>query len=390
MKGNTRKRALLALADGTVFEGTAFGAEAGRDNPAVGEVVFNTSMYGYQEIVTDPSYHGQILCFTYPHIGNVGCNAHDMESPKVQVEGVILKNLSAVSSNFRSEQDFDQFLTQHGVMGLADIDTRRLVKHIRDAGAQMGAMACGSDVRADELIAAARAKGTLNGKDLVQYVTCREPYSWNELPWSLTEGYQRVQQNELWARPHVVALDCGIKYNILRLLLHAGFRVTVAPAYTKPEEIRALSPDALFISNGPGDPAALTEIVTNVRGLLGKLPIFGICLGHQILAQAFGGKTFKLKFGHRGGNHPVMDMKTEAVEITVQNHGFAVDADSMPGDVRISHLNLNDRTVEGLEVPDAKTFCIQYHPEASPGPHDSRYLFTRFFESVVGYRTTGA
>jgi len=384
-----RRRALLALADGSLFEGTAFGAEAGRDGPAWGEVVFNTSMYGYQEILTDPSYHRQMLCFTYPHIGNVGCNAEDMESAKVQVSGVVIKNLSKVSSNFRAEQDLDAFLRGAGVMGLCGVDTRSLVQHTRDAGAQMGAMACGDDVDADELVDFARSKGTLNGEDLVQFVTCREPYSWEELPWTLGEGCKRLSQNSLWPRPHVVALDCGVKYSILRLLLQSGFRVTVVPASCGVEQIMALSPDALFISNGPGDPAALGGIVAVVKQLLGRLPIFGICLGHQILAQALGGRTFKLKFGHRGGNHPVMDMKTEAVEITVQNHGYAVDADSMPKDVVISHLNLNDRTVEGLEVAEQKVFCIQDHPEASPGPHDARYLFTRFFESVVGYRNSG-
>ncbi len=260
MKKN-KKKAILALADGTCFEGSAFGAERGRDEPASGEVVFNTSMYGYQEIVTDPSYAGQMLCFTYPHIGNVGCNAQDMESAKVQAEGVIIKNCTKASSNFRCTEDFDGFLKRYNVMGICDVDTRRLVQHIRDAGAQMGAMACGPDVSRDELVDHAKSKGTLEGKDLVGAVTCTEAYGWEEMPWSLGEGYKRMSQNSLWSRPHVVALDCGVKYNILRLLLQSGFRVTVMPAYSTPAQIMAAAPDALFLSNGPGDPAALTGIV---------------------------------------------------------------------------------------------------------------------------------
>jgi carbamoyl-phosphate synthase small subunit len=272
-------------------------------------------------------------------------------------------------------------------MGLTGIDTRRVVQHLRDNGAQMGALAAGDDIRSDELVERAREAGSMAGKEYVTTVTCAEPYTWNELPWSLDRrGEGRVSDERLVSRPHVVALDCGIKHNILRILVETGFRVTVVPATTSATGIMALRPDGLFLSNGPGDPATLGFIVTAVKEVLGKVPIFGICLGHQILGQVAGGKTYKLKFGHRGGNHPVRDETTGKVEITVQNHGFAVDPATLPRDVRITHVNLNDATVEGLELAGARAFSVQYHPEASPGPHDSRYLFRRFFENVVDYK----
>jgi carbamoyl-phosphate synthase small subunit len=390
VKQQRAKTAVLALADGRVFQGIAFGAEADAQHAVTGEVVFNTSMYGYQEILTDPSYAGQIMCFTYPQIGNVGCNPDDVESDKVYVEGVLIRNLSRIASNFRSTMDLNCYLERAGIMGVAEIDTRSLVQHLRDRGAQMGAMACGDSINPDDLVDLARRQGGMEGKDYVHAVSCREPYLWNGLPWSWEQGgYRKISQDKLCSRPHVVAMDFGIKHNILRLLLGSGFRVTVVPADYSSEQILALAPDALFLSNGPGDPAALAGIVDNMRQLLGRFPIFGICLGHQILGLALGGRTYKLKFGHRGGNHPVMDMSTSKVEITVQNHGFAVAAEGFPSGVKLSHINLNDRTVEGLEVPDLRVFCIQYHPEASPGPHDARYLFRRFFESVVGYKNGG-
>lgn len=382
MEKKAKLEATLALADGTVFRGHAFGAERGVHEAVVGEVVFNTSMFGYQEILTDPSYAGQILTFTYPHIGNVGCNPEDEESFALHAEGLIIRETSKVTSNFRAKQSLENYLAERNKMGLANIDTRELVRHLRDNGSQMGAIACGK-VNPDDLISLARKQGGMEGKDYVKAVTCKKAYNWKQGLWSLNSGYRELTEEQVASRPHVVAIDCGIKFNILRLLVAVGFRVTVVPATSTSQEISALRPDALFLSNGPGDPAALPYIVKPVSELLGKLPIFGICLGHQILGLAFGGKTFKLKFGHRGGNHPVRDETTKKVEITVQNHGFAVAADSLPKDIKISHINLNDMTVEGMEAPQYKAFCVQYHPESSPGPHDARYLFTRFFEMVV-------
>lgn len=387
MKHRHHTPGLLALADGTVFRGGAFGRLRGVTDPVIGEVVFNTSMFGYQEILTDPSYAGQVMCFTTPHIGNVGCNDEDIESGRIHTEAVVCRSLSPVVSNFRAQRSLADYLDRAGIMGLTGIDTRQIVTHLRDHGAQMGALASGEAVAADELVDRARAAGSMAGKEYVTAVTCAEPYTWNELPWSLErKGGGRVSDERLVSRPHVVALDCGIKHNILRILVETGFRVTVVPATTPASAILALRPDGLFLSNGPGDPATLGFIVTAVKEVLGKIPIFGICLGHQILGQVAGGKTYKLKFGHRGGNHPVRDETTGKVEITVQNHGFAVDSATLPGDVRITHVNLNDQTVEGLELPGARAFSVQYHPEASPGPHDSRYLFRRFFENVVDYQ----
>jgi carbamoyl-phosphate synthase small subunit len=377
--------AVLALADGTVFRGIGFGALKTKDAPTIGEVVFNTSMYGYQEILTDPSYAGQIMAFTYPHIGNVGCNSEDVESEQIYTEGLVVRDLSRAVSNFRAEQSLSQYLEQSDRMGISGVDTREIVAHLRDHGSQMGAMAIGDDSIIGDLVAHARAAGSMEGKDYVKAVSCKAPYVWDKLSWSLKEGGQQtLSQERLSSRPHVVAIDCGIKHNILRILVDTGFRVTVVPATSSASEIMALNPDALFLSNGPGDPATLGYVVSTVRELLGRFPMFGICLGHQILGQVVGGKTYKLKFGHRGGNHPVKDLTTGKVEITVQNHGFAVDEKTLPKDVKVSHLNLNDRTVEGLELPEVKAFCVQYHPEASPGPHDSNYLFRRFYENVVG------
>lgn len=378
--------AVLALADGRAFPGKAFGAIKGIDRPVTGEVVFNTSMFGYQEILTDPSYAGQIMCFTCPHIGNVGCNPEDVESAKVHCEALLVRELSPAVSNFRARKSLPEYLSDHGIMGISGVDTRDIVMHLRDKGAQMGALAAGEKLDVGTLVDHARAQGSMEGKDYVKSVSCRTPYSWNELPWSLRAGgYRNVPSDKLSARPHVVAVDCGLKFNILRLLTDVGFRVTVVPAFSTAADIVTARPDALFLSNGPGDPATLSYVVNPVKELLGKLPIFGICLGHQILGQAVGGTTYKLKFGHRGGNHPVKNLSSGKVEITVQNHGFAVAPAALPKNVVVSHINLNDQTVEGLDIPECKAFSVQYHPEASPGPHDARYLFRRFFESVVSY-----
>jgi len=375
----------FALADGKVFKGRCFGALRGASNPVTGEAVFNTSMYGYQEILTDPSYAGQIMCFTYPHIGNVGCNEEDVESSRIYTEGLVVRVAHKEPSNFRSTVSLQSYLAKSNVMGLEGIDTRQIVAHLRDNGAQMAVMAGGEGVDPQQLVAQAKALGSMEGKDYVKHVACKEIYTWDKLPWSLSGGNSRkLSQEQLVSRPHVVAIDCGVKTNILRLLVDVGFRVTVVPAGTTSSEIMALRPDGVFLSNGPGDPATLGYVVKPVQEMLGKVPMFGICLGHQVLGQALGGKTYKLKFGHRGGNHPVRDETTGKVEITVQNHGFAVHKDSLPKNVFISHLNLNDMTVEGLESKEARAFSVQYHPESSPGPHDSRYLFKRFHDLVMG------
>jgi carbamoyl-phosphate synthase small subunit len=375
----------LALANGTVFKGKSFGSLRGEDNPICGELVFNTSMYGYQEILTDPSYAGQIMTFTYPHIGNVGCNEDDVESGRIYTEGLIVRAAHKSPSNFRSTQSLQDYLLKSNVMGLEGIDTRDLVIALRTHGAQMSVMASGEGINPDTLVDMAKAAGSMEGKDYVKQVACEEMYTWDYLSWSLEHGNRRrLTQEQLVSRPHAVAVDCGVKTNILRLLVDVGFRVTVVPAGTSAEQIMALRPDGVFLSNGPGDPATLDYVVNPVRDILGKVPIFGICLGHQILGQALGGKTYKLKFGHRGGNHPVRDETTGKVEITVQNHGFAVDRDSVAKRAFVSHLNLNDMTVEGLESKELKAFSVQYHPEASPGPHDSRYLFERFYRLVTG------
>jgi carbamoyl-phosphate synthase small subunit len=363
------KPAVLALADGTFFRGRSFGAEGEFD----GEVVFNTSMMGYPEILTDPSYRGQMVCMTYPLIGNYGITAEDFESEKIWLSGFIVKENSRVASNWRSQKMLGDWLKEAGVPGIEGIDTRRLVKHIREAGAMNGVIST-TDLDEKSLAKKAKASPGLLGRDLVKEVTCAKAYEWTEpLPDAprLTEKY------------HIVALDCGIKYNILRGLVSYGCKVTVVPAFAKAEEILAFNPDGIFLSNGPGDPAALSYIVEEVKKLIDQKPIFGICLGHQILGQVFGGKTYKLKFGHHGGNQPVMRMDTRQVEITSQNHGFAVDVDTITDHpVEMTHLNLNDKTLEGLAHKELPVFSVQYHPEAAPGPHDSRYLFERFVKMI--------
>jgi carbamoyl-phosphate synthase small subunit len=372
----TGRVAHLALADGTVFQGRAFGADAS----VTGEVVFTTGMSGYQEVLTDPSYCGQIVTMTAPHIGNTGINSEDPESvdSRPQVAGFVVRDRSAVVSNFRSEESLDQYLTRHGIAAITDIDTRKLTRHLRDQGSQNGAI--GSEPP-DVLVERARTAPNMEGLDLVERVTPKQAYDFSE-----TRGSWNAPFGDSIPPParslHVVALDFGAKRNILRCLVDAGCRVTAVPAKTSAREILAKNPDGIFLSNGPGDPAAVTYAATTIRELLGKKPMFGICLGHQLLALALGAKTYKLKFGHRGLNQPVQDLSTGRVEITTQNHGFVVDVQSIAGVARTTHLHLNDGTSEGLEAPDAKAFSVQYHPEAAAGPHDALYLFDRFVKSM--------
>ncbi|MBL8234635.1 MAG: glutamine-hydrolyzing carbamoyl-phosphate synthase small subunit [Bryobacterales bacterium] len=364
--------ALLALEDGTVFEGRSFGARERR----FGEVVFNTSLTGYQEVFTDPSYTGQIVCLTNPQIGNYGANPDDCESARPFIEGLVVREFSSIASNWRSTETADQFLARHGVPVIAEVDTRKLVRKLRTGGVLRGVIGIG-DVDANQLVEMARKSPSMTGRDLATKVTTASSYRWNEpvAPCSPSERLPKAATREF----HVVAYDFGIKRNILRRLAHVGCDVTVVPAGTAAEDVLALKPDGVFLSNGPGDPEPLEFQAAQVRKLIGKAPVFGICLGHQILGLALGGKTFKLKFGHRGGNHPVLNKLTNKVEITSQNHGFAVDADSLQDSkVELTHVNLNDHTVEGLRHREHPVFCVQYHPEAAPGPHDSQYLFDDF------------
>jgi carbamoyl-phosphate synthase small subunit len=365
------KRAILALADGTTFEGEGFGA----GGESSGEVVFNTSMTGYQEILTDPSYVGQMVCMTYPEQGNYGVNAADDESAKPHATGYIVKHWAEKPSSFRAERSIEAYLQAHGIVGIAGIDTRRLTRHLRTAGAQMGVISSeGHSAKA--LVERARALPGMEGQDLATRISTKVRYVWSERgadAWSDAE-----REAEAPARFHVVAYDWGLKRAMLRLLAESGCKVTVVPGATTAEETLALRPDGVFLTNGPGDPAAVRGGRDAVAGLLGKVPVFGICLGHQILALAVGARTYKLKFGHRGANQPVKDLATGKVDITCQNHGFAVDDGSLGKRARVTHVNLNDGTVEGLEVLDAPAFSVQYHPESSPGPHDARQLFGRF------------
>jgi carbamoyl-phosphate synthase small subunit len=371
-------KALLAMADGTVFEGSSFGApgEAG------GEVVFNTSMTGYQEILTDPSYCGQLVAMTYPEIGNVGINLEDVEAGQPFVEGFIVKEYWERPSNWRAKQTLSHYLQEHGIPGIQGIDTRALVRHIRTHGAQEAIIST-IDLDPKSLAAKAKVLPSLIGRDLVKEVSCAAPYEWSEGTWSLTSGYERRATSDE-RRPFVVAYDFGIKRNILRNLVGAGCQVRVVPAATPAAAALAMRPDGIFLSNGPGDPD-VGPYANIVRDLIGKRPIFGICLGHQILGLALGGRTYKLKFGHHGANQPVMDLTTRKVEITAQNHGFAVDVDSLEGIAQLTHVNLNDQTVEGLAHAELPLFSVQYHPESSPGPHDAHYLFERFMKLMGGH-----
>jgi len=367
------REAILALADGRIFRGRSFGAVG----ETAGEVVFNTAMTGYQEVLTDPSYRGEIVCMTYPEIGNVGINAEDAESSRVYVEGFIVKEYCPYPSNWRSEISLGDYLRAAGVVGIEGIDTRALVRHLRTHGAQE-AVISSVDSDSDRLIAKAKASPGLIGRDLVREVTCASPYDWNTGDWALGAGYREIDERELRDAPLIVAMDYGIKRNILHRLLSSGFRVKVLPAAATADQILSHSPDGVFLSNGPADPAALPYAYEAVRGVLGRKPVFGICLGHQLLGLALGGRTYKLGFGHHGANHPVMDLRTRRVEITSQNHGFAVDPATLPADVAVDRINLNDQTVEGMRHKTRPIFCVQYHPEASPGPHDSTGLFARF------------
>jgi carbamoyl-phosphate synthase small subunit len=382
MSNEQKQPAILALADGRIFKGLALGAIG----ETVGEVVFNTAMSGYQEVLTDPSYKDQLVCMTYPEIGNVGVNEEDAESARIFVEGFIVKDYWPRPSNWRSQMPLADYLRHAGVVGIEGIDTRALVRHIRTCGAQE-AVISSADLNPESLVRKARASPGLVGRDLVKEVTCATGYDWDLGEWELGSGYGRPH---LDGAPLVVAMDYGIKRNILRSLVGHGFRVKVLPATATAADILACNPDGVFLSNGPADPAALPYASEAVRGVLGKKPVFGICLGHQILGLAIGGKTYKLAFGHHGANHPVKDLSSGRVEITSQNHGFAVDAESVAGRAAISHLNLNDRTVEGLRGQGVPFFSVQYHPEASPGPHDAGYLFKRFRRLVEAFPRYGA
>ncbi len=368
-------KALIALEDGFVLEGESFGAIGEK----AGEVVFNTSMAGYQEVLTDPSYRGQIVTMTYPLIGNYGVNASDVESRKVQVDGFIVRELCEVPSNYRSAKTLRSYLEESGVAGIQGVDTRALTKHIRLQGAMKGVISS-ADLDRKRLVQKAKDSPGLVGRDLVKEVACKELYTWP------LEGYETdgPSSGSGTGRGYrVVTLDCGVKFNILRMLARSGCDVTVVPAQSTADEILALKPDGVCLSNGPGDPAAVSYVIETTRSLIGKVPIFGICLGHQMLGLAFGGKTYKLKFGHRGVNHPVKDMRTGKIAITSQNHGFCVDPKTLNKDeIETTHINLNDGTSEGMRHKGYPIFSVQYHPEASPGPHDSYGLFEEFIETM--------
>ena len=361
--------AVLALEDGTVFRGVSIGAAG----TATGEVVFNTAMTGYQEILTDPSYSRQIVTLTYPHIGNTGTNPDDLESNSIHAAGLVIRDLPLLHSSFRARESLAEYLRREGVVAIADIDTRRLTRILRDRGAQAGAILVGTDEA--RAVALARSFPGMAGLDLAKVVTVAAPYQWTETEWALGSGYGRLGTASL----HVVAYDFGVKRNILRLLAGRGCRVTVVPAATPAAEVLKIKPDGVFLSNGPGDPEPCSYAIEAAREIIGEgLPTFGICLGHQIMGLASGGRTLKMKFGHHGANHPVQDLETRRVAITSQNHGFAVDAASLPGNCKVTHVSLFDGSLQGFRRTDKPAVCFQGHPEASPGPHDIGYLFDRF------------
>jgi len=372
-------KAVLALADGRVFEGKSFGATG----EATGEVVFNTAMSGYQEVLTDPSYKGQMITMTYPQIGNTGINPEDIESNRLYLSGFIVKEYIEEYSNWRATMSLGAYLQENGVVGIQGIDTRALTRHLRDNGAQNGII---STIDSDHasLVRKARAVPSMAGLDLATGVSCDKPYHWSEGLWELGEGYADFSKKERTYK--VIAYDFGIKLNILRCLVSAGCDVTVVPATFPAEEALAMNPDGIFLSNGPGDPEPMTEVIDNIKRLVGKIPIFGICLGHQLLGLALGGRTVKLKFGNHGSNLPVMDLITRTVEITAQNHGFSVDIASLSQSCELAHENLNDMTVEGMRHKELPIFSVQHHPEASPGPHDSQYLFGRFVDLMEKHK----
>ena len=369
--------AILVLADGTVFRGTAIGASGS----SVGEVVFNTAMTGYQEILTDPSYCRQIVTLTYPHIGNVGVNTEDVESRQVFASGLIIRDLSLTVSNFRSTQSLPDYLKANNVVAIAGIDTRKLTRILRSKGAQNGCIASGDDVEA--ALKAAKGFAGLAGMDLAQVVSCDQPYDWTQTEWELGHGYGDTSalNPQSSVLHHVVAYDFGVKRNILRMLAGRGCRITVVPARTAAAEVLAMQPDGVFLSNGPGDPEPCDYAIEATRKFIEVgIPLYGICLGHQLMGLAVGAKTVKMKFGHRGANHPVQDMQTKHVMITSQNHGFAVDAATLPANARVTHISLFDGTLQGFELTDKPAFCFQGHPEASPGPHDVDGLFDKFID----------
>jgi carbamoyl-phosphate synthase small subunit len=377
-------RAILALEDGRIFEGESFGATGTR----VGEVCFNTSMTGYQEVLTDPSYRGQIVAMTYPLIGNYGTNALDQESREPHVRGFVIEELSEVPSNWRSELSLEDYLSHWKIPGAQGIDTRALTRHLRERGAMKACLTTETLSEKEAVTQANEGEGVI-GMDYVREVTTNAPYEWDpesklSATWSVASGStEEIVRHALPpVRHRVIAYDFGIKENILRSLRRNGFGVTVVPAATTAEEVLTLNPDGIFLSNGPGDPEAVPYAHESLRGLIGKKPIFGICLGHQILGFAVGGRTFKLKFGHRGGNQPVKDLRSGKVAITSQNHGFAVDAESLPKEMEVTHINLNDGTVEGMRHRELPIFSVQYHPEAAPGPHDASYFFSQFVELI--------
>ena len=381
--------AILALADGSVFIGQSIGASG----TTVGEVVFNTSMTGYQEILTDPSYCQQIVTLTYPHIGNTGVNAEDVESDRVQAAGLIIRDLPLLASNFRSQRSLPEYLQAEGTVAIAGIDTRQLTRVLRTHGAQNGAivgLAAGEAVtpeRVEAARAAARGAPSMSGLDLAKVVSTRQSYAWDQTEWQLGSGYG----SQVAPRFHVIAYDFGVKKNILRMLAARGCRVTVVPAQTPAAEVLAQRPDGVFLSNGPGDPEPCDYAIAATRELIASgTPVFGICLGHQIMALAAGAKTYKMKFGHHGANHPVKDLDDGRVSITSQNHGFAVDEKTLPANVRATHVSLFDGTLQGLAYVDRPAFCFQGHPEASPGPHDVGYLFDRFMQNMERARTNNA
>lgn len=382
LEGVLIKSAILVLEDGTQFHGRAIGAEG----VAVGEVVFNTSITGYQEILTDPSYSRQIVTLTYPHIGNTGINAADEESPAIQAQGLVIRDLPLVTSNFRSEENLSDYLKRHNIVAIADIDTRKLTRLLREKGAQNGCIIAGNEADAQVALEKAKAFPGLKGMDLAKEVTTAQSYSWLQGSWTLVDGLPEARKEQELPY-HIVAYDFGVKRNILRMLVDRGCRVTVVPAQTPADEVLKMAPDGIFLSNGPGDPEPCDYAIEAIQAFLNtEIPVFGICLGHQLLALASGAKTMKMKFGHHGGNHPVKDLENNVVMITAQNHGFAVDESTLPTNLRVTHKSLFDGTLQGIHRTDKPAFSFQGHPEASPGPHEAASLFDHFIELIEQHR----